>query len=83
MPERLAEQLAQALGVDVVSPQLGADRGPCILGGEQRLRWIERYPEQVLQAHHLAQALDLVLGVQAVLTRHPRGCLGRSMPISS
>ncbi len=63
MAEGLAQELTAALGVDIVSPQLGADRGAGVLGGEQRLELLERYPEQLFQAQHLAQALDLGLGV--------------------
>ena len=36
---------------------------------EQRLQLLQRDAEQVFQAHHLAQALDLGRGVEAVLAR--------------
>src|ERR1700691_3630027 len=75
--EGLLEQRAAALGVDVVAAQLGAHRGAGLLGGEQRLELLERDAEQALEAHHLAQALDLGLGVGAVLPGWPRGDLGQ------
>ena len=57
------------LGVDVLAAQLGAHLGARLLGGEQRLELLEGDAEQVLQAHHLAQPLDLGLRVEAVLAR--------------
>ena len=80
--ERLAEQLAAALGVDVVATQLRAHLGARLLGAEQRLELVERHAEQLFQADQLAQTLDLGVGVQAV---RPAGLAGASgsRPISS
>ena len=77
VPERLAEQLAAALGVDVLAAQLRAHLGARLLGGEQRLQLLQRDAEQVFQAHHLAQALDLGVAVEAMAPGRPRGRLGQ------
>ena len=82
-PSASLEQLAAALGVDVLAAQLRAHLRARLLGGEQRLELLERDAEQVLQAHHLAQALDLGLGVDAVAARTGRAGASGSSPISS
>ncbi len=68
-------------GSHVVAAQLRAHLGAGLLGGEQRLELLEGDPEEALQAHHLAQALDLVVacrrGAGRRVARGPRGA-GRS-----
>ena len=75
--ERLAEQLAPPAGIDVVAAQLRAHLRARLLGGEQRLQLLQRDAEQVLQAHHLAQPLDLGVRVEAVRARWALGRLGQ------
>ena len=70
------------VGVDVLAAQLRAHLRPCLLGCLQRLELLQRHAEQVFQAHHLAQALDLGVGVEAVTAGGSRGASG-SRPISS
>src|ERR1700684_1808167 len=73
--ERLLQELAAALWMDVIALQLGAYGRASILGGEQVLELVECHAEQLLQAYDLAQALDLGLRVEPMSTR---GTLGRT-----
>src|SRR6267378_4216864 len=77
VPERLGEQLATALGIDVVTTQLGAHLRAGLLGSQERLELLERDAEQVLQAHDLPDSLHLGLGVDAVLAGWSRRGLGQ------
>jgi hypothetical protein len=53
MAERLGQQLAAALGMDVVTTQLRTYGRAGLLGGEQVLELVKRDSEKLLQAHHL------------------------------
>src|SRR6185312_473897 len=70
VPERLLEQLAAAVGVDIVSAQLRAHLRPRLLGAEHGLELLERQSKQVFEAHHLPQSLDIGIVIDAVGARH-------------
>src|ERR1035437_4740354 len=67
--QRLREQLAPTVLRDVLTAQLGAHLRAGVLGGQERLQLIEADAQQILQAHHVAQALELGLGVDAMPAR--------------
>src|SRR5262249_33839993 len=48
-----------------------------ILGGEQRFELFERHPEELFQAHHLAQPLHLLLAVESMSARRSSRRLGQ------
>src|ERR1700761_9681719 len=73
--ERFAEQLAAAHRIDVLALQLSAHVGARLLDAEQRLELLEGDAEQLFQTHHVAQPLDLGVGVEAMLSGRSCGCL--------
>jgi hypothetical protein len=72
----LGEQRPAALRVDVLAAQLGANLGTGVLGGEQFLQLLHGHAEELFQAHHLAQPLDLLVAVDAVAPGRSRRWFG-------